>query len=114
VPAKSVIILLPRADQNIPNPTTSAMLRSGDLEDRATFFRNDLAFAADPTILRNPHSILVRTDPVPNRAIARAAQEQVAVFFATDGAETIDPDGAGPPFEVPIEGSLPEDCGYIP
>ena len=113
MPAKSVIILLPRADQNIPNPTTSAMLRSGDLEDRATFFRNDLAFAAAPTILRNPHSILVRTDQIPNRAIARAAQEQVAVFFATDGAETIDPDGAGPPFEVPIEGSLPEDFGYI-
>ena len=39
---------------------------------------------------------------------------EAAVFFATDGAETIDPDGAGPLFEVPIEGSLPEDFGYIP
>lgn len=114
VPAKLVIILLPRGDQNISNPTVSATIRSGELEDRATFFRNDLAFAADPTILKNPHSILVRTDQLPNRAIARAAQEQAAVFFATDGAETIDPDGAGLLFEVPIEGSLPEDFGYIP
>ena len=110
----AVIILFGRGDQNIPNPTTSAMLRSGDLEDRATFFRNDLAFASNPTILKNPHSILVRTDQLPNRSIALAAQHQAATFFATDGIETIDPDDMAPLFEVPIAGPLPEDFGYIP
>ena len=64
-------------------------------------------------VIPAPRAFATRPD-LPNRAIARAAQEQAAVFFATDGAETIDPDGAGLLFEVPIEGSLPEDFGYIP
>jgi hypothetical protein len=55
--------------------------------------------------------------------IALTAQEQVAVFFESDGARTIDPDGEcfpdlpGKPgclFEVPLEGPLPEDLGFIP
>jgi hypothetical protein len=36
------------------------------------------------------------------------------VFFASGGALTIDPDGPGPLFEVPIAGALPEDLGFIP
>jgi len=32
----------------------------------------------------------------------------------TNGALTIDPDGPGPLFEVPIAGALPEDLGFIP
>jgi len=82
-----------------------------------------LAFAADPAIRKNPHSFLVRTDQPPtnpNFAIAVAAQEQAAIFIATDGAETIDPDGPclangeGCLFEVPIVLPLPEDLGFIP
>ena len=123
VPAKRVIIQFGRGDQDLPNPVASAMIRSGVLEDRTTFFRNDLAFAANPAILKDPHSFLVRTDQLvthPNFAIAVAAQEQAGVFFATDGAETIDPDGSCLPdghgclFEVPIVLPLPEDFGFIP
>jgi hypothetical protein len=47
-------------------------------------------------------------------AVAIGAQTQIGVFFATDGALTIDPDGPGPLFEVPIAGPLPEDLGFIP
>jgi hypothetical protein len=36
------------------------------------------------------------------------AQTQIAMFFETDGAVTVDPDGAGALFEVPIAGPLPE------
>jgi hypothetical protein len=36
----------------------------------------------------------------------------VAVFFETDGAVVVDPDGAGPFFEVPIVGPLPEGVNF--
>jgi hypothetical protein len=46
--------------------------------------------------------------------VAIGAQTQIAVFFATNGALTIDPDGPGQLFEVPIIGPLPEDLAFIP
>ena len=50
----------PAQTQTVPNPTTSAIIRAGGLEDRTTLFRNDLAFAADPTFPKNPHTFLTR------------------------------------------------------
>ena len=58
VPAKSVILQFARGDQTVPNPTTSAIIRAGGLQDRTTLFRNDLAFAANPTFPKNPHTFL--------------------------------------------------------
>ena len=122
VPTKSVIYQFARGDQNIPNPTTTAILRAGDLADRATFYRHDLAFA-DPT--RNPTGIQVPKNPhnflffgpffFPVVAdVAVGAQQQIAEFCASDGDLVIDPDGPGPLFEVPIIPPLPEDLGFIP
>ena len=54
VPAKTVILQYARTDQTVPNPTTSAIIRAGALQDRTTAFRNDLAFAADPTLPEEP------------------------------------------------------------
>ncbi|HEY2361809.1 MAG TPA: hypothetical protein VGK36_11865 [Candidatus Angelobacter sp.] len=113
--AKSVIIQFARGDETVPNPTATALIRSGDLKDRATFFRNDLAFALGVGFGKNPHTFLTNiggTLPVASAAIG--AQSQIGVFLATDGALTIDPDGPGPLFEVPIAGALPEDLGFIP
>ncbi|MGH9571614.1 MAG: alpha/beta hydrolase family protein [Candidatus Angelobacter sp.] len=113
--AKRVIIQFARGDETVPNPTATALIRSGDLADRATFFRNDLAFALNVGFGKNPHTFLTNiggTLPVATAAIG--AQTQIAVFLATDGALTIDPDGPGPLFEVPIAGPLPEDLGFIP
>src|SRR6185312_1890985 len=113
--AKSVIIQFARGDETVPNPTATALIRSGDLKDRATFFRNDLAFALGVGFGKNPHTFLTNiagTPPV--AAVAIGAQSQIAVFLASDGALTIDPDGPGPLFEVPIAGPLPEDLGFIP
>jgi hypothetical protein len=113
--AKSVIIQFARGDETVPNPTATALIRSGDLKDRATFFRNDLAFALGVGFGKNPHTFLTNiggTPPV--GAVAVGAQSQIGIFLATDGALTIDPDGPGPLFEVPIAGALPEDLGFIP
>ena len=120
VPAKSVILQFGRGDLLVPNPGTTAMLRAGDLRDRATFYRHDLAFA-DP--LRNPtgvevpvdsHSFLFFNYISPTIVdIGLQAQNQIGEFFASDGQVTIDPDGPAPLFETPIAGPLPEDCGFV-
>jgi hypothetical protein len=112
---KPVIIQFARGDETVPNPTATALIRSGDLKDRATFFRNDLAFALGVGFGKNPHTFLTNiAGTIPVATVAIGAQTQIAVFFTTNGALTIDPDGPGPLFEVPIAGALPEDLGFIP
>lgn len=113
--AKPVIVQFARGDETVPNPTATALIRSGDLKDRATFFRNDLAFALGVGFGKNPHTFLTNIGgTVPVATVAIGAQTQIAVFFTTGGALTIDPDGPGPLFEVPIAGALPEDLAFIP
>ncbi|HEV8711301.1 MAG TPA: hypothetical protein VGX03_00530 [Candidatus Binatia bacterium] len=121
VPAKAVVIQFAKGDQFIPNPTTTAMLRAGDLADRTTFYWNDLAFAdvnRNPTgkeVPKNPHAFQLFPFFAPAVAdIGLGAQQQVAEFFASDGETVIDPDGLGPLFEVPIVPPLPEDLNFIP
>ena len=111
---KPVIVQFAKGDQTVPNPTATAILRAGDLADRATYFRNDLAFAANPATPKNPHTFLTNVGAPSVAAFAVGAQQQIAIFFATEGAVVVDPDGAGPFFEVPIAGPLPETLSFIP
>lgn len=97
----------------MPNPTT-AILRAGGLADRATRFRNDLAYAVNAGVGKNPHTFLSNIGNGVQAPYAVMAQTQMAIFFATGGALTIDPDGAaGPFFEVPTL-ALPEGLNFIP
>jgi hypothetical protein len=111
---KPVIVQFAKGDQTVPNPSSSAIVRAGGLQDRATYFRNDLAFAANPAVPKNPHTFLTNIGSPATAPLAVAAQQQIAVFFASNGALTIDPDGAGPLFEVPITLPLPEVLNFIP
>jgi pimeloyl-ACP methyl ester carboxylesterase len=114
VPAKSVIIQFARGDQHLPNPSTSALLRAGALQEQAMLFRNDLLFAENPTVPKNPHLFLTRTAPgLPDRPVALGTQQQIATFFASDGTVVIHPEPAQF-FEVPIMLPLPEDLNFIP
>jgi hypothetical protein len=110
---KSIIFQFDTGDQNVPNPFSSAMLRAGDLADRATYYRHDLAFADDPTLPHNGHGFMTSVNNAAWEAIALGAQEQIGVFFASDGAMVIHPEPAQY-FEVPIELPLPEDLNFIP
>ncbi|HVR88915.1 MAG TPA: Ig-like domain-containing protein [Candidatus Limnocylindria bacterium] len=110
--SQPVIIQFARGDKTVPNPTATAILRAGQLASRATLFRNDLAFAANPAVPKNPHTFLTNITG-PGAPYALAAQRQIATFFASDGAITIDPDGPGPFFETPTS-MLPEDLAFIP
>ena len=114
-PAKSVIVQFAKGDQTVPNPTASALIRAGGLTDRATYFRNDLARAGNPAFPKNPHTFLTNiAGGAGPAAAALEAQGQIATFFSSDGATTVDPDGAGALFETPIAGPLPEQLNFIP
>ncbi len=119
--AKPVIIQFAKGDTTVPNPTSSAILRAGGLSDRATYFRNDLAYAqnpqstANPTgVPKNPHTFLTNIGAAGTAPYAVMAQTQIAIFFATNGALVVDPDAVAPFFEVPIVLSIPEGLNYIP
>ena len=111
---KPVIFQFAKGDVTVPNPTTSAILRAGGLADRATYFRNDLAYAFNPAVGKNPHTFLTNISSAAGGGYAVMAQQQMAVFFASQGTLVIDPDGAGPYFEVPLLGALPEGTNFIP
>jgi dienelactone hydrolase len=119
---KPVIFQFAKGDRTVPNPTTSALLRAGDLHSRTTYFRNDLADARVPAFPNNPHTFLTNSLPLPgtNPAVigaALAAQAQMAAFFASNGLVAIDPDGADVLFEVPISAAqipLLEQLNFLP
>jgi hypothetical protein len=111
--AKPVLFQFARGDQTVPNPTTSAILRAGDLADVAVQFRNDLAYlATGKAIPANPHTFLTNIGIPAAAPFAVGAQTQIAEFFKSNGAVVIDPDGAGPFFEVPSK-DLPETLNFI-
>jgi dienelactone hydrolase len=114
VPPKSILIQICKGDETGPNPRNVAIVRAGDLADRSTFYRNDLAYQEDPTVPKDPHGFLSRyTSPGIMGQIARGGQVQGASFLASDGSSIIWPDPSRF-FEVPINLPLPEDLSFIP
>ncbi|MEZ5646906.1 MAG: hypothetical protein R3E94_04440 [Burkholderiaceae bacterium] len=111
---KAVILQMAKGDITVPNPTTTAIVRAGGLADRTTYYRHDLAYANDTTLPRNPHTFLTNIALLPAIPYAIGAQMQMAVFFASDGTLTFDPDAGGPFFEVPLSGALPEGLNFLP
>jgi pimeloyl-ACP methyl ester carboxylesterase len=115
-----VIIGVARGDYAVPNPSAWDAVRAGELEDRVTFFRNDVAVALDSRMPKDPHRFSWLSDPEsptssPLRAqTGRLIQTQAAVFLASLGTNTIDPDGTGPLFETPIPLPLPDGMHFIP
>jgi len=114
VPAKPVIMQFAKGDRTVPNPTASALIRAGALSDRSSYFRNDLAVAANPAVPKDPHILLAGVGNAATATFAKAWQTQIAVFFASDGTTFMDPDGTATMFETPIVGGLPEVLNLLP
>jgi hypothetical protein len=97
-------------------------LRAGDLADLATYFRYDLAFPEyqqTPNVrpaAGYPHTfqVLITSTNSTIKNVALATQQQIAAFFASDGAEIIQPPGVPLAyFEVGLdESELPEGLNY--
>lgn len=115
VPARSVLLQFAKGDQTSPNPAMTAFLRASGLANRTMFYRNDLAFAEDSRVPKNPHGFLNNpTSPVPLvAAVSRGAQQQTGTFFASNGRNIVTPEPARL-FEVPIARPLPEILSFIP
>jgi hypothetical protein len=106
-----------RGDRSVPNPQTSALIRAAGVRQSAWLYRHDLALAAFPSLVANPHSYLVNLLSAQGSAVANSAQSQIAGFFALDGLAVRNPNSAATTmlfgrevFEVPAV--LPEDLGY--
>jgi hypothetical protein len=115
VPAKSVVIVVSKGDETLPNPWTAAIVRAGDLADRTIVYRNDLAYAADNRVAKNPHLFpqqIESTVPLV-RQLAFGVQEVIATFLGSGGSAVIDPEPSRF-FEPLIDLSVLEDLNYIP
>ena len=113
VPTKSVVILFGKGDLTAPNPRSSAMVRAGVLREKTIFCRNDLAFAEDPTVNKDPHTFL---QPIAGTSISaqvgRGGQMAYGQFLASGGTTINHPEPARFwEFPIPV---LPEVFSYIP
>ena len=95
VPDARALFQVAYGDRTVPNPTSYTLLEAGGLFHRASLYRNDRTASAD----KNPHGFLL--NPADFLSGFQQGQAQVAAFLGT-GA-TIDPDGVGPVWEVPVE-----------
>ncbi len=111
VPAKSVLVLTAKGDQSAANPTTTAIVRAGDLADRTLYYRHDLYRADNPNFpLANPHGFATN---LLFGEIALSVQDMVGKFFSSDGALLTAPQPSKY-FEFPILLPLPESLNYLP
>lgn len=71
---------------------TADLIRAGDFADRVSFYRHDLNFGL-PGVPPDPHGYFTTINAAnPNYyRIMLGAQEQIATFFATNGAKTMHP-----------------------
>ena len=120
VSAKPVLFQFARADQTIPNPASSDLIRAAGLASSTWLYRHDLAQVAFPGLPQNPHTYMtlfvginggtVGLPSLPALLIGLAVQNQAAGFLASDGAAIPDQLFPGPYFEIPT--ALPNDLGY--
>lgn len=126
VPARPVLMQFARADQTVPNPANSALVRAAGLEASTWMYRHDLARAKAPDLPENPHAYLalfvsldggkVQLPGLAGLAVSLDAQQQIADFLTADGATIPDPNSLVrlllgiPVFEIPAV--LPQDFGY--
>ncbi len=124
--ARPVLVQFARADRTMPNPATTNLIRAAGLQASTWEYRHDLARAKDKNLPLDPHPYLVffvsldgSTIQLPGAdglAISLDAQQQIAGFFAADGAKVPDPNGLSAAllgikvFQVPA--TLPEDLGF--
>ena len=93
-----VLVQWALGDRVVPNPTTAALVRAGELADRTVVVRSDRVVRAAGAEWPDPHGFLlsVRAPGLVGK-VALAAQEQLARFLRDDGEAIWTPAGLGPP-----------------
>jgi dienelactone hydrolase len=111
MPAKAVLVLIAKGDETAPNPTTTAILRAGELADRTVYYRHDLYRGLNPALPTNPHGFAVGLGNL-FRPISLGVQDQAGRFFFSDGGPVAVPEPSQF-FEYPIVLPLPEGLNYL-
>lgn len=101
--AKPVIVQLAKGDTIMANPSSSWVVRGGALADRVSFYRHDLAVAANAAVGSNPHGYLNNLGNAAALPFALAAQHQMGAFLASGGVTFNDADGALTIFEQGVD-----------
>jgi hypothetical protein len=131
VAPKSVIIQFAFGDRLSVNPSTTVLLRAGDLADRATFFRTDISFPVNPNPSQEIRPFIRTASCSRSTARTRTSKrllsrrkgrlprsspptEPAMSLIPSTEPRFSDPDGPGPIFEVPIALPLPETLNYYP
>jgi hypothetical protein len=110
--AKSVLFQIAKGDQSAANPSTTAIIRAGDLADSTLYYRHDLFWSLHPTLTTNPHGFAVSVNHAIFKEISLAVQDQAGQFFLSDGGPVTVPQPSQF-FEFPILLPLPEGLNYI-
>ena len=86
-PIKRVLFQFALGDQTVPNPSTSGLIRAANLREQTTLYRADLAKAAVPSMLDDPHTYLVPLGPAQSLFVSIATLQQ-AILFLQSPVET--------------------------
>jgi len=122
---KPVLYLVALGDQEVPNPANSTLIRAASGQSSTWLYRPDRAckIVGSGALPLQPHRFLSEPfmyDSTARTSIAKAAQQQVAEFIASDGKSNVDPDGyLTPPFKpgdnlFEVPSSLPDVLNYGP
>ena len=118
VPAKPILMQFGLGDLEVPNPTESALVRAGNLQESAWVLNTYVEASIDPSFLSvelppaapfpiYPHRFLSNptlfSGPGIATAVGVAAQSQIADFFVSGGATIPNPNQyAGPYSGAPL------------
>jgi len=109
---RPTVIFVGRGDQSAPLVDSAFIIKEGALEDRTVLYRHDLVFAANPTSVKNSHTVYRFQGPTaPTNSITVAIQQQFSRFFASDGASL---EQTSPYLETPMKSPLPTQLDFIP
>ena len=85
IPARPALFQMAWGDNTIPNPTTTAMVRSAHMEDMVRYYRHDVARSIFPFFQADPDFYLAYLDTKQETSIALTAENMIGVFFSTNG-----------------------------
>jgi hypothetical protein len=109
---RPTVVFIGRGDQSASLADSSSIVREGALEDRTVLYRHDLFFAANPTSIKNSHTVYrFQGAMAPTNPITVAIQEQFSQFFASDGTVLRQ---TSPYLETSMSSPLPKGLDYIP
>jgi hypothetical protein len=110
---KPVILQYAKGDNVMSNPSSAWIVRGGELNDRVSFYRHDLALAANAAVGSNPHGYLLDITNPAAAPYALQAQRQIGSFLASGGATFSDADGPQPFFEVGLDPAILDKLNFV-